>query len=121
MLKSENLFKDECIFKPQVSTHSSQIVKKSRDSSQKGNYRMYESLTDKMRKTNEWRTRQQSQKDYELMKECTFTPEVLSNSTRMGLSSIMNQSHSQRLLNYPKADEKHSRHSTSKSNDRIKQ
>lgn len=105
VLKSEGLFKDECSFKPEVSQYSSQLAQNKRPLN--ATIKFYETMTEKARQTNEWRSVQKSRQDEELMKECTFTPEVHFNKTRGGHSII--HSHSDRSL-FNKSTDRCSKH-----------
>jgi len=77
-------YKSECSFRPKVSNYSSHLAQKLRANNYTGNYKFYEIMTEKIKKTNEWKFEQKMMKDNEQMKECTFQPEI----------------HSGRLANY---------------------
>jgi hypothetical protein len=94
IIKSASMFKDEWIFKPSLTPYSSELASKKRSCN--GGYKFYESLTEKMRETNEWKLKQREKKEQELMKECTFTPELATNFNT-GVNSIY-RSKSERSL-----------------------
>lgn len=107
VIKSDGFIRDECSFKPQVSPLSTQIASKSRLS--QGKYKFYETLTEKVRKTDEWRTVQKEKQEKELLKECTFTPEIHTQSKILP-NSTLNHTKSERTLFPNKSSEKCLKH-----------
>lgn len=102
VIKSDRIIKDECIFKPEVSAYSTQLASKGRP--HKGNYQFYEIMTDKMNQTNQWKSIQREKKEHEVMKECTFTPEI--HGVRGALGSSTNHSRSERSLLHNKSSDR---------------
>lgn len=109
VFKSQTLFKDEWIFQPQVNQYSKELALKHRKSTNSIGLKIYESMTEKMRRTNEWRAVQQKLKDQDMMKECTFTPGINSfSSFDQNKTDTMN--HNQNSLLNDRSSERFRRH-----------
>ena len=78
IFKSQTLFKDEWIFQPQLNEYSKELALRHRKSTNSLGLKIYESMTEKMKRTNEWKAVQQKLKEQDMMRECTFTPEIKS-------------------------------------------
>ena len=111
-IKSHSLIKDECIFKPQLNKVSKDLAGKKLRKNKSIGQNIYDSMTNKKKKNNEWRAAQNKIKEQELMREWTFTPEV-----RSLIRSYHNRSDSKNLLDksnhYERSNDRCKRHQMS--------
>lgn len=88
IIKSDAILKNECSFVPKVSEYSRVLTEKNRKGSCSPALKLYESCLKSEKLNQEWRTTQKQLQEKEMMKECTFTPEVNTYSRNDKNSSI---------------------------------
>ena len=80
IIKSQARIKDEWVFKPTLNKYSQELANKRRTKHNSTWFNLYESMIEKSNKNKEWRESQNQLKEQEIMRECTFTPEIRSSS-----------------------------------------